>query len=546
MNSYLTGRVIFIRKITRENVRLDLSTIFAVGFAFLLGLYVRLSPAIDAGFPINDGGLFYTMVNDLLDSGFNIPSYTSYNGSRIPFVYPPLPFYLAAAITRLGNIELLDVLRFFPALMSALTVPGFYLLARSALRSKPQAVLATFVFSMLPRSFEWLVMGGGLTRATGYLFAILTIYMGFRFFREPLPLNSIFLSIFVSLTILSHPEMSFFIAYTLVLQYLFLSRRKQGLQNSALVILLVILMISPWIASVLLAHGPGPLWEALRSGHKIWLTPGKLLMLDLTSEPFLSLIGVIALFGILACVIERQFFLPVWVAIISLASPRSSETLLTIPFAMLAAIGIDRIIVPGVRQLTGSNSVPYESLDDRDWADNWLQPGPVRFLIGFLIFYCLVSARVYPILGTTAMDSLPSGEREAMEWVSTHTPDTSRFVVLSGLENVWQDQSAEWFPALAERQSVSTVQGFEWVPTSFYARWINNSALQSCANQEDDCLESWSRDTGQDFSHIYLSKREIPEFSWSVTPLLNSLKRSMNYDLLYENSEAAIFARRTE
>jgi hypothetical protein len=268
--------------------------------------------------------------------------------------------------------------------------------------------------------------------------------------------------------------------------------------------------------------------------------------MDFTSEPFLSLIGVAALIGILACAIEKHYFLPVWVLTISLASPRSSETLLAIPLAMLAAIGIDRIILPGVRMLIGSYNVPDDTPNEKDWAENWLQPGPVRFLIGFFIFYSLLSARLYPLLGTTAMASLPSGEREAMKWVSTHTPATSRFIVLSGLENVWQDQSAEWFPALAERQSVTTVQGFEWVPKAFYSRWINNSALQACASQESDCLESWSRNSDQEFSHIYISKREIPETSQSVIPLLNSLKRAMNYELLYENSEAAIFARKSQ
>mgnify|MGYP003428724608 CR=1 FL=1 len=39
-------------------------------FALLFGTLVRLYPVWAAGFPINDGGLFYRMVEDLIASGF--------------------------------------------------------------------------------------------------------------------------------------------------------------------------------------------------------------------------------------------------------------------------------------------------------------------------------------------------------------------------------------------------------------------------------------------------------------------------------------------
>src|SRR3712207_3523295 len=84
---------------------------FAVALITLLSLYVRLMPALRAGFPINDGGLFYRMIEDLRLNVYLLPTYTTYNAADIPFAYPPLGFYLAGSITDLTGMHLLDVLR---------------------------------------------------------------------------------------------------------------------------------------------------------------------------------------------------------------------------------------------------------------------------------------------------------------------------------------------------------------------------------------------------------------------------------------------------
>ena len=105
-----------------------------LGVALTLGIAVRAVPiATGDGFPLNDGGMFYVMVEDLKAAGYALPEYTSYNGGDIPFAYSPLPFYLAAGLSDLGGWDTLDVLRFLPLLFSILTIPAFYLLARAML-----------------------------------------------------------------------------------------------------------------------------------------------------------------------------------------------------------------------------------------------------------------------------------------------------------------------------------------------------------------------------------------------------------------------------
>ena len=79
--------------------------------AALFGGYVRIYPVVQAGFPLLDGGLFYTMTRDLVDAGLRLPWVTSYNHLNIPFAYPPLPFYLVGVLNILTGLDLLGLIR---------------------------------------------------------------------------------------------------------------------------------------------------------------------------------------------------------------------------------------------------------------------------------------------------------------------------------------------------------------------------------------------------------------------------------------------------
>jgi len=77
------------------NRRLDWGVLFLFA-ALLFGAVVRFVPAASSGFPLNDGGLFYTMIRDLKANHFILPQFTTYNFVDIPFAYPPVGFYIAA------------------------------------------------------------------------------------------------------------------------------------------------------------------------------------------------------------------------------------------------------------------------------------------------------------------------------------------------------------------------------------------------------------------------------------------------------------------
>jgi hypothetical protein len=65
----------------------------------LFGTLIRFAPTIMTGFPINDGGTFYAMIEDLKANHFLLPAFTSYNYLNIPYAYPPLSFYVGGFIS---------------------------------------------------------------------------------------------------------------------------------------------------------------------------------------------------------------------------------------------------------------------------------------------------------------------------------------------------------------------------------------------------------------------------------------------------------------
>ena len=128
--------------------------------AFMFGAWLRLMPAATAGFPLNDGGMFYSMIRDLRQNGYAIPFSTTYNNLNIPFAYPPLAFYFAGWLADLFHLQDQVILLWLPAAVNILTLPAFALLANSLLKSPIKAALATLFYTLTPLSMDWFLMGG--------------------------------------------------------------------------------------------------------------------------------------------------------------------------------------------------------------------------------------------------------------------------------------------------------------------------------------------------------------------------------------------------
>lgn len=509
-------------------------------FALALGLgaVIRLAAlGLGDGFPLNDGGMFLVMVEDLRANGYALPERTSYNGGEIPFAYPPLPFYLASVLASLGAGSTLELLRVLPLLFSILTIPAFWLLARSMLRSPLQASLATLLFVAIPRSFNWEIVGGGLTRSPGMFFATLAVWQAYELFHSGSRRHVLPAMVLSALAVLCHMEMGWFVAFSTAFFALWHRKQPGMLLHAGLLAGGVALLTLPWYGGVVLRSGIEPMLSAAQSGgHSpvVLLSP---LLLRFTDDTWFPVALAFALLGLLAALRDRQYLLPVWLLLIFVLDPRKAATVGTLPLTMLASIGLTGFLWPMLRR-QGEAMAPA-------WAF-----AAVSFLL-------VVFAPAAAVISSNGPDSplyaMPPEQQEAMAWVRSNTDADSRFIVLPSANRWANDAPSEWFPALADRQSVNTVQGTEWLGAAVYReRQESFKALAECATSDVSCLDGWrAAGSDRDFDHIFVPKGESAagktfysrQLGDCCARLLESLRSSNAYTLVFENDGAAVFER---
>jgi hypothetical protein len=511
----------------------------------MLGFIVRMYPVMATDFPLNDGGLFYLMAQEIQRANYGLPEFTSYNAAGIPFAYPPLGFYIAAFLSDITNSMLLDVIRLMPGVLSALVVPAVYLLSRSLLQSWMQASIAAAAFAMFPVSFTWYIMGGGLTRAAGVLFAVLALHQAYLLYtrqRSEFILSTIFFS---SLTVLSHPEVLWFLGFSLILFYLLLRRDRQGLINSVLVSTGVLLATAPWWATVISRHGIAPIVAASQTGSHSLEFLSKLITFNFTGEPFSGLLAVMGLLGVFVCIADRKPLLPLWLVAILILSPRSGSMYAMVPLSMLVALGLDRLILPALGSLGRSRNISsnQERADEANASvPQWMTSGSPRILLAYIFVYALISALVTPVV-SKSLNQVTPDERQSMQWVATNTLPTSKFILLT-TRLPWEDGVSEWFPVLAQRVSLGTYQGSEWLPNHFSESLQHALLLQECSSSRVECLARWGESPDHAFTHVYLRKLQGNGQDACCPLLEQSLLASPEYTLLYDGPGAVIFARR--
>src|SRR5687768_12210971 len=194
--------------------------------ALLLGAFVRFNPNLIASFPLNQGGMFAVMVDDLKANHYVLPAFTTYNHLKIPFAYPPLGFYVGGVVSDLFGLTALQVLRWIPALFAALSIPAFYLLALRLLKTKYYAAVSTLFFALMPRALSWFISGGGLTRAPGQFFMLLTLAVVVRLYQENRRSDVFWAGLFAGFTIMSHPEAAVHMIASVILLWIILARSR--------------------------------------------------------------------------------------------------------------------------------------------------------------------------------------------------------------------------------------------------------------------------------------------------------------------------------
>jgi len=226
---------------------------------------------------------------------------------------------------------------------------------------------------------------------------------------------------------------------------------------------------------------------------------------------------------------RREFFLPVWLVLPLLVDPRSANGVTMIPMAMLAGYGFDQVLAPAL-------------LAQRIMGGDWVTDRFTTLSLFAVAFYLFFSAGIFGV--GLAGGSLSAEDRETIVWVDANIPAGSDFLLLTGEQYSMKDPFQEWFPALAEQHSQTTLQGAEWtLAEDFFPRYGELVTLQHCTDV--DCVEAWGERT--DLNHHYLLIKVLPRESnsplrGSLALLLDSIRSSNQYELVHETENAVIFA----
>ena len=418
----------------------------------LIGASIRLFLVNHYDFPLNDGGLFYTMVSDIITNGYKLPVYTTYNQAQIPFAYPPLPFYLVIFIHNIFSIDLISIFHYLPVIYSILSIPAFYKLSSAILNSDVQIIHATLAFAIAAPAFEWNIMGGGITRALGYLFSILALYHSTLNFKTYDVKRLIYSIIFLGLTGYCHLEILFVTFFFISIIFLF---SKYMITYKIYIRLLggTFLLLFPYIFRTIYVYGLRTFIVVFQSGDFNLLNSiGKFLLSNLTGEYLYTPILVIATLAFVRCLIRHEYFLPVLTLVPIFANPRSMERSIILPICLLAGYGIETIVLATLREKTNDRDHNAVNTKNQNQAKPLFPNRSSALLIGYLFIHSMIFGVLFLLETPSTIEALSKSDRQAMEWVRDNTPNNSIFLVLTPYSNWETNQQMEWFPALAQRQ----------------------------------------------------------------------------------------------
>lgn len=478
------------------------NTLLILAGITFLGFVIRVSFFVGNDFPLHDGGFFYVMIQDLLSNTWILPDFSTYNHANIPFIYPPLGLYLVGITEVWTGASRLELFRVIPLLVTTLTIPAFFYLAREIVKDEWASLAATAVYSLLPKGYMWLILGGGVTRSFGAFFGILALIFVIRFIRSGGWVTAIVGSVFCGFTILSHPEWAWFLFYSITFFIVFnlVARAEKIFSRSFLIFLGTVVTILPWVVTILFLHGKTIILPLLDSGFSRQNDIIKFLLLQWSGEVLFPVITLLSMVGFFSAIKKREFFVVFWLPLVFFLQGRAADQRAVIPLALLAGVGIAALF----RYL---NSVRSKHMNGRK----------IVILALGIYTYSLIGSLIY---GTELCKPLPEQHLESIEWIKQETPVGSKILVITGRDWIY-DSYSEWMAALTGRDSVSLVQGYEWLP-GFSDRISRHDHVQSEYSKGMTDLVSWINQ-----NHVQVDFLVLPEgnqasiSNWASEPTLH-------------------------
>jgi hypothetical protein len=299
------------------------------------------------------------------------------------------------------------------------------------------------------------------------------------------------------------------------------------------------LLTGPYWLPVLNHHGLSPFIYALHAGESSLLPIlSQFAIFRYTEEFFMHLGQILALIGLFATLVSKDFMFVAWLLVVTVLNPGSANRSLFVPVCLLIGICIDTIILPSLKNLWRNNPSPVAN----DVAGNrsrfrnmgkYLSPQVVVMLLFAQLF---TSSYLDQYMNPLLPNSLSQNDRAAMRWIAENTSKDGVFIVIPASQ-MWQsDPISEWFPALTKRTNYFTVQGYEWT-NQFNDRRVKYSSIVHAP----ECSVDWGQFSQTDNTYVYYSTSTNYLFP-CMTEYEDQLRRLPS---VYQNDQVTIYSLRS-
>lgn len=505
--------------------------------ALALAVLTRLPFFTGLRFPLNDGGLLLAMVDAVRDAGFALPHSVHWNGLELPFAQPPAALYLTAALASILGVDTLSVQIWLPLVFNFASVVLFVFVAARLVENRAMLFFAAAAMPLVPSSYEWLIMGGGLTRSPGLFLTLVALALAVRIpeaidarGRSSLTFG---LALVLATTVLTHLAWAM-TAYASCAIYL-LDRQNDPSQRRRVLDLGVgmVVLSSPWWLTVLARHGADPFLAATVAGGfestLFWqhAFPGQLGALHVSS------FGALAAVGFAIALAQGRRFPVLWLLATCAISPQLGATASSLPLALLIAIAA----TSACDRIAEATRAQRELLIARGAE----LPGiPLIPVATFVALFALINLDTVALQRSPALAAISDDERAGMDWIRAHTEADARFLVVSDAPDATLDRRAEWFPRLAGRTAANSAEGLQWIRDGGFADARRRGDLHRLATaSHPDAAPRVGREMfGGDHTHVAV-------FAAAGDPLLASYDASSRYERIHQEPRLTVYRART-
>ncbi len=458
--------------------------------------------------PVGYAGMFASFGEQLAAENFRLPLEAL---GGVPYVYPPLGFYLHAAFFKLG-ISTWFYMRWVVPFFSVAALVVFALVYERLFQSKVWAALAAVLLAAAPYLVESNAWAAGTVRGLAFLTFSLAFFIVLKLETTSNWMWAALAGFLSGLTILSHLGYAFFLSLWMGIWFLFHLK----LWKQALVVGLVALAtVAPWLGVVLArypasiflnamqAHGTTSIVTAVQDPSQF----AGLVFLGLSKLFEIPLLGWLSLFGAGVQLARRRYEVPVMLAITLLFSLESRRFVIVL--GIFLTIGLFQAVTAALAQKKILFAV-----------------GITLSILIILVIYVAELERVVMMKPSLTRNLIAAGE-----FLRDNSDPSAEYVMVADYGET------EWFPFLSQRVPAFAHWAREWQGDLEGQGMLSWDANVCAALADLDCLDQVILRSKTDPDYLVVMKTEYRE-------LVEVISVSPEWRRVYNNPEFQVYKSR--